>query len=128
MNVEDGSSRIKRHDIATDELLGASPAGYWDFEYPGGVFVARTVDRRIFQLDPTSLRPIGARFPGIAELNGMTRLGDDASRVLESLTPTHTGPTSSHPEPPLPQARARVCVADLSRPSSALGARPRPRR
>lgn len=82
VTVEDGSSRVERRDLATNELLETSTEGYWNFEYRGGVFVARTVDRRIFQLDPTSLQPIGEPFPGITEVNGMWRLSEDGSRFL----------------------------------------------
>ena len=92
MTVEDGSTRIKRRDLASDELLGTSTDSYWDFEYPGGVFVARTVDRRFLQLDPTSLQPIGAPLPGIAELNGI-----EIRTWLAEVTDGQVGPLIAQP-------------------------------
>ena len=74
-----GRDRIERRNIATGDLLQASTEGYVDFDLRAGVLVARTVDRRIVELDAQSLDPIGAPFPDRVEVDGSMWLSDDAA-------------------------------------------------
>jgi DNA-binding SARP family transcriptional activator/WD40 repeat protein len=75
--------RIERRDVDTGELLEVAP-GFWDFDFRGGVFVARSVDGLILQLDPVTLEPIGPPFPLLVapRRGGWMWLDEDASRLM----------------------------------------------
>jgi hypothetical protein len=76
--------RIERRDLDSGELLGTTADGFWDFDFWGGVFVARTVDGLILQLDPVTLEPVGTPFPGVVAGPGASWmwLDEDASWVI----------------------------------------------
>ena len=61
---DDPVYQVQRRDIDTGAVLASAP-GFSSVAAGGGIVVASTVDGRIFELDPTSLEPIGVPFPGI---------------------------------------------------------------
>ncbi len=56
--------QVQLRDQDDGDVL-ASVSGFDNVAAAGGIVVASTSDGRIAQLDPTSLEPIGAPFPGI---------------------------------------------------------------
>ena len=80
---DDRVYRVERRDVDTGAVLASAP-GFSNVAVGGGSVVVSTFDGGIRELDPTSLEPIGAPFPGI---NGPAqRLAvDDVGRRLMVL-------------------------------------------
>jgi hypothetical protein len=72
---------LQRRDIDTGEVLASVP-GFSDVAVGGGVVIASTPDGRIYELDPTTLDPIGAPFPGINPLTVSLRVDDLGQRLM----------------------------------------------
>jgi WD40 repeat protein len=99
--AEEPNYQVQRRDLSTGAVLVSVP-GFSNVATGAGILVASTTDGRILELDPTSLQPVGAPFPGT---NGSTQtlsvdadgrrlmvLGDDEMiRYYDVATRTQLG-------------------------------------
>jgi DNA-binding SARP family transcriptional activator/WD40 repeat protein len=73
---------IQRRDLATGAVLAESEPGYRNVALGGGVVVAATVDGHLAELDPETLEPVGAPFPGTNGAVGTLGIDDSGRRLM----------------------------------------------
>jgi hypothetical protein len=73
--------QVQRRDADTGDVLAAVP-DFTNVAAGGGVVVAGTPDGRIYELDPTSLDPVGSPFPGINALTEELGVDDAGWRLM----------------------------------------------
>jgi DNA-binding SARP family transcriptional activator/WD40 repeat protein len=137
---------LERRDVHTGELVGEPVAGLTHLTTGGGILVAVTTDGHILQVDPDSLAPLGAPFPGVTgpardvalDRDGrllMVRGEDNSIRIYDVASRTqlgdpidldHPGPLSRLDHPwaavPFSDCGSEGCRGTFFRPRTGLGA------